>query len=139
MRSTAAIGMEPMSAAVPTTGDFATRRPSTSTSVRWLPRPRRLTSEKLCALLPACGRKLPAEENGIERMNSATVTEPLDSSSSRVMTVTGSAPSASARLMREPVISMRSGVCAQVGIDVAASVPPRATRTPAQTFVRLNM
>ena len=73
------------------------------------------------------------------RMNSATDVAPLASISARPMLVTGSAPSASTRLMREPVISMRSAVCAQVGIDVAASVPPRATRTPAQTFVRLNM
>ena len=107
MRSTAAIGIEFMSTASPTIGDLAIRRPSTSTSVRRLPKPRRFTSENACAELPDWGRKLPDVMTDTLRMYSATVVWPLASRSSRVTTTTGNAPSASARLIREPVISTR--------------------------------
>jgi len=138
MRSIAAIGTVFRSAESPTCGPLGRRRPSSSTSVRAEPRPRRSMPANDWAELPDCGRKLPADENVLERMNSATLTAPLASSSSRLITVTGSAPSASARLMREPVIST-VWVCAKVGSEVTRTVPPIAVRTAVQILLLLNM
>ena len=134
MRSTAAIGIEFMSAASPTLGALATRRPSTRTRVRELPRPRRLAPENDCADEPDCGRNWPVVEKVDVRMNSAIVVEPLSSSCARVTTVTGRAPSAAARLIREPVTSTfcmdsatgASVVCAKADIALMARVTATA-------------
>ena len=110
MRSTAAIGMEFRSCELPIIGAVGARRPSIRIRVRLVPRPRRLMPVKPWPELPEVDWKEPKVLNEVLRRKSATEMSPLLSSCSRPMTVTGSAPSISARLMREPVTSMRSRV-----------------------------
>src|SRR5690606_11595611 len=110
MRSTAASGMVLRSALLPVDGAYGTRRPSTSTRVRSEPMPRRSMSAVAWAELPDCGRKLPNDENVESRSTSATDTSPLASMAARAITVSGTAPSMSARRMREPVTWMRARV-----------------------------
>jgi hypothetical protein len=70
-------------------------------------------------------------------IRSVTDVAPLRSISSRRMICTGSAPSASTRLMAEPVTSTRWGV--SWAWEGAANAPPSASTTAMLTFVFLNM
>src|SRR5690606_17488369 len=122
IRSTAASGMVLRSAFSPVEGAYGTRRPSTSTRVRSEPMPRRSMSAVAWAELPERGRKFPNEEKVESRSTSASETSPLASMAARSMTVRGTAPSMSARRMRDPVTVRRSRVCAvsSGGVSCAA-------------------
>ena len=137
MRSTAASGTELRSALLPVNGAVGARRPSISTKVRLEPRPRRSMSAPAWAEEPDCGRKLPAELKVTSRMTSATETRPLACSCSREITVMGTAPSMSARLMREPVTSTVSSVvvsssfccsCAKAGAASTEAAPANSAK-----------
>ena len=101
-------------------GLVGARRPSISTSVRPEPRPRRSTEASDWAELPDCGLKLPKDAKVLSRSTSATDTSPVASIEARSITMTGTAPSMSARFRREPVTSMRSRVLASVSLLAAS-------------------
>jgi hypothetical protein len=118
-RSMAADGMLFRSTPLSSPGDakLAMRRPFSSTSVEDVPRPRRLAELKpIWSLKPPVPMLTPSvrllADAEMVAISSAAVVTPALSMSPRVMTCTGSAASASMRLMAEPVISTRWEVCA---------------------------
>ena len=108
IRSTAAIGIEFKSCELPVEGDLGKRRPSTKISEREAPKPRKLICETPCAELPDCGRNEPAELKLVLRNKSETEVCPEKSIAARSITVTGTEPSRSVLLIREPVTAIRS-------------------------------
>ena len=72
-----------------------------------------------------------------EFISSSVLDAPLRAISSRVITVTGKAPSASTRLIDEPVISTRCW--ASVGELASTRLPPKASIKLRHSIVFLNM
>ena len=102
----------------------ATRRPLTSTSVRSPARPRSEIVDTPAVEDPAPDALLMAFIElmaATELISSSVLVAPLRAICSRVMMVTGRAPSASTRRIADPVISTRS-TWAQAG---ASTVPPK--------------
>ena len=131
MRSTAANGIAlRFCEAAPSTGEPATRRPSSSSRVYCEARPRRLMVACDCAELPELCWNEPKVLKVAERRASATDRSPDSCRSSRLITVIGVGPSMSTRLMREPVTSMRSSVEAS-SASCAAAVPIAALASAA--------
>ena len=107
MRDSALIGTTSMLAKPSAVGSLARRRPSTSTSVRFTPRPRRLM------LLPAPAFEGVSDSDcGSVIIRSASVVIPRCTNSSALTVVTEDAASVARCLMLEPVTSMRSGAAA---------------------------
>ena len=79
--------------------------------------------------------KLPPVIAGNFWISSVTEAAPVLSMASRVMTVMGSAPSASIRLMEEPVISTRW----TAGLSWAQALAVTASSSAVQILVRVNM
>ena len=136
-RSTAASGMLLTLTDPPAPpADTASRRPLTSTSTRPPPRPRNETVERPAVDDPAPVALLTEFDElnaDTDCIRPSTLVTPLRAMSSRVITVTGKAPSASTRLMAEPVISMRCS-CAAAG--VARAKAPSAAATAAAVGVK---
>jgi hypothetical protein len=150
IRSTIASGMVLRSVAAPTPeaeASLTQRTPSTSTSTRLAPRCRRSTwAEPAPTPLPSGGKpKLPDELNLVLSAEpeavSAWTTSPIEvrpvrSMSSRVTVCTGTWPSTSAFLIREPVTCTRSRVVARVSVSVAswaATMPGTASSSDSCT------
>ena len=116
---------------------LAKRRPLSSTRVEETPIPRRLAPLK--PRWPAMSLKLAPSVSAAALADtfansSAAVVTPERSISSRLMICTGSAVSASTRLMEEPVISTRSSLLGSVcaSADCAASMDTASAAACAQ-------
>src|ERR1700712_1197880 len=129
---------EPSAPEAPKPPKGATRRPLSSTSVYFSSRPW-MAAVELPLPLPLTelddAWKLPPVIAGSFWISSVTDAAPVLSMASRVMTVMGSAPSASIRLMEEPVISTRwtSGAVWAQALDAAARI------SAVQILVGVNM
>src|SRR5258706_5324011 len=98
------------------------RRPLRRISVELMPRPRSETAEAPAAKPAPKDEEIePLLSIGRERITSAIVCRPDFSMSSREITCTGAEVSASVRVMREPLISIRSVVCAMTPADIERS------------------
>ena len=88
-----------------------------------------------------CANEIPPPLFELNRStNSCALTAPDFAMSSRLITVTGNAVSASMRLIDEPVISTRcKSCCATAEPEPSINPLPNASSTPLQTLVRLNI
>ena len=115
------------------------RRPLTSTKTRPPPSPRSDAVERPAVDDPApVALVTPLDElnAAIDCKRSSVLVTPLRAICSRVMVVIGSAPSASTRLMAEPVISMRCSCCARAKGERLA--PAKAAQAAATGVIRVK-